>query len=142
MDLLLICNHALANSLLTNLTMAKEAKNAGLDAGVLFTSEALQAITEGVFTWPRELMEQRLRFKIVDNGKTMGIPAKGRGDGRQVDVLQLVTEAKAASIPMFACPLWTGLLGFQGKIPQGIQEIDIPTMLKMLQEAKSIIGAF
>ena len=142
MDLLLICRDALASSLVSNMLMATEAKKAGVDAGVIFTQEALAAISGGTFVWPQGLTGQSTRFKMADNAKAMGLPIMGgKGDGRQIDVRQLVVMAKEAGVSMFACPMWTGLLGLQGKLPQGIAELESDKLLKMLQETKIVIGA-
>ncbi len=143
MDILLICRDALASSLIGNLLVAMEAKKAGTQVGVLFTGEALAAVVGGTFSWPRELQGQELRFKMTDIAAGMGLPTTGgRGDGRQIDVRKVVGKAKEAGVPMFGCPVWVGLLGLKGKLPDGINEIDVPTALKTLKEAKEVIGSF
>lgn len=143
MDLLLICRDALSSSLLSTTLTATEAKKAGVDVGVLFTEEALAAVCGGTFAWPTGLTGQELRYRMADNAKAMGIPTMGgKGDARQIDIRQLVGMAKEGGIPMFACPVWAGLLGLQGKLPQGIAEVDAPTLLKMIAETKTIIGSF
>lgn len=141
MDALLICRDALASSLISNLVSAMEAKKAGMDVAVLFTQEALSAATGGVFHWTPELTGQETRYKMADNAATLGLPTTGRGDSRQIDVKQLIPKAKEAGVPMFACPVWTGLLGLSGKLPEGMKEVDLPTLFKMTQETKTVIGS-
>ncbi|MFA4915614.1 MAG: hypothetical protein WC560_02945 [Syntrophales bacterium] len=143
MDLILICRDALANSLVGNLVLAMEAKKAGTDVGVIITEEALAAMTGGTFCWPRELKEQVMRYKMADNAAAVGLTTQGgRGDGRQINLRQLITAAKEAGVPMFACPVWTALLGLKGNLPEGIKEVELPEALKMITEAKKVIGSF
>lgn len=141
MDVLFICRDALASSLMGNLLTAMAAKKAGENVGVVFTQEALMAAAAGTFGWPRELAGQELRFKITDNAAAMKLPTTGgRGDGRQVDVRKLIGVAKEAGVPMFACPIWTALLGLKGKLPEGIKEVDTPALMKMINEARNVVG--
>lgn len=141
MDMILICRDALASSLLTNLVTAIEAKRSGVDVGVLFTEEALTAICRGVFLWPRELREQEVRYKMADNAKQADIPIWGRGQWRQIDAFSLLSKAAEAGVPMFACPLWTGLLELDGEIPRGVTALNHTELLEMLRNARTVIGA-
>ena len=142
MDTLLICRDALANSLVGNLVVAMEAKKAGMDVGVVFTQGALNvACGNGVFNWSPGLTGQVNRYKMADNAATLGLPTTGRGDSRQIDVKQLIPKAVEAGVPMFACSAWIGLLGLAGKLPDGMKEVDMPTLFKMVQEAKVVIGS-
>jgi predicted peroxiredoxin len=144
MDMLFICRDALASSLISNLLLAIEAKRAGVDVGVVFTQEALQAVAGGNFNWPSELTGQETRYKVTDNAAAMGLNLPtmgGRGEGRQIDVPKIIPMAKEAGVPMFACPLWEGLLGLKGKLPEGVKEMDVAAILSALREAKTIIGS-
>ena len=142
-EMVLVCKDNLASSYVSNLLLAMEAKKAGNDVSVLFTGEALSPITGGIFYWPSGLTGQEARYKMADNAKNSGIPTTGgKGDGRQIDVRALITQAKEAGVPMLACPLWVGLLGLQGKLPEGVTEIDFPGMLKLLTEAENVVGSF
>lgn len=141
MDILFICRDALASSLMGNLLTAMAAKKAGENVGVVFTQEALMAAVAGTFSWPRELAGQELRFKMTDNAAAQGLPTTGgRGDGRQIEVRKLIGRAKEAGVPLVACPLWTGLLGLKGKLPEGMKEVDVPELMKMMKEAKAVVG--
>lgn len=142
MDMLLICRDALASSLIGNLKIAIAAQKTGQKVGVLFTGEALSALNNGTFLWPRELREQDLRLAMADNAGSQGIPITGRGEARQIDIWQLLEQAKAEHLPMYACPLWSALLGIINHLPPGIQDLDMPAALKLIGEAKNVIGSF
>ncbi len=140
MNLLLICSDASAASLTSNLLWAMEARSGGESVAVLFSAEALAAFSDGVFLWPRELSKQTTRLTIADSAKAQELPLMLRGEARQLHVLDLVTRAQEAGVPIYADPVWTDLLGLRGKLPDGIQELDRAGGLKMLGEAKTVIG--
>lgn len=142
MDMLLICRDALASSLVGNLKIAMTAQKNGQKVGVLFTGEALSALNNGTFLWPRELREQDLRLKMADNAGSQGIPITGRGEARQIDIWQLLEQAKAKQLSIYACPVWSSLLGMNNDLPPGIQSLDVPAVLKLIGEAKNVIGSF
>ena len=141
MDLLLICKDALANSIVDNLLISMEAKKAGMDVGVLFTQEAVVALAGESISWSPALTGQDTRLAMVKNGAAMEVPVAGSGQGKQLDTRQLVVKAKEAGIPLYASPVWTSLLGLQGKLPTTLTEIDMPTTLKTIQEAKTVVGS-
>ncbi len=143
MDILFICRDALGSSMVTNVALAIEAKKGGMDVGVLFTEEALAAATYGVFRWPQELLGQEIRHKMADNAAGVGIPTTGgRGAARRIDAQASIMKAKESGVTMFASPIWVTLLGISGKLPEGIGEVSLADELKMLKEAKTIIGSF
>ena len=142
MDILLICRDALASSLLGNLLMAVEAHKAGKKIAVMFTEEALAALSTGAFLWPQALQAQPIRLAMANNASDLDIPIMLRGEGRQVNALGMVEKARQAGVPMYACPTWSQLLDVKGKLPEGIDEMDLPTALKTLGEAKQVIGRF
>ncbi len=142
MKLVFICKDGHANSLLSNLVMAMEAKKGGADVGVMFTEEALAALTVGTFLWPVGLHGSAIRWTAADAAKAMGLPIMGRGQGRQIDAVNIVGQAEKAGLAMFACPLWTKLLNVGDKLPKGIKQIDMPAALKKLSEANQVIGNF
>ena len=142
MDVILICRDALASSLLGNLLLAVEAHKAGNKVAVLFTEEALAALSTGAFLWPQALQGQPIRLAMADNASALDIPIMLRGEGRQVNALGMVEKAHQAGVPMYACPTWSQLLGVKGKLPEGVAEMDLPTALKTLGDAKQVIGSF
>ena len=81
-DIVFIVRDALASSLVGTLLAALEAKENGLDVGVLFTQEALAAVAGGSFIWPRELSGQEMRYALADRGKALGLPVAGRSESR------------------------------------------------------------
>lgn len=143
MDLLFLCRDALGTSVITNVNLAIEAKKSGMDVGILFSGAALEAATEGVFRMPPELLEQDMRFKLADNAVAAGVPtAGGRGAARRIDAQASITKAKENGVAMFASPLWVTLLGYDGKLPGEIHQISQADELKMLKEAKKVIGSY
>lgn len=141
MDLLLVCKDASASSLVANLLWAMQARRAGVDAAVLFSSEALAGFNSGTFLWPRELMLQDARLAMADGAKAQDLPIMLRGEGRQLDFHGVFARAQQSGLPMYADPIWTDLLALRGKLPAGIVELDVAAGLKVLQEAKTVIGS-
>ncbi len=141
MDLVFIQREALANSLLSNLLLAIEAKKGGAQVGVIFTGEALAAMNGGVFLWPRQLTGEA-RLRIGENAANLGIPLMGRGEGKQVNAAQVIVQAREVGVLLYACPVWAKLLGLSGKLPEKVTELGYAEALKMMQEAKSVIGSY
>ncbi len=141
MDMLLILRDALASSLVGGLLVALKAKEAGQKVAVLFTQEALAALVQGSFEWPRELSGQEMRLGLADRAKGAGIPILGRGEGRQIDAKGLVSQAQEAGVVLYACPVWSSLLGLEDKLPDGVQALDTAAALKLIQDAKQVIGS-
>lgn len=140
MDLLLILRDALASSVVGNLLTAMAAKNAGRRVGVLFTQEALAAFARGSFEWPRELSGQEMRLTMADRGAGAGVPLLGRGEGRQLDPKGLISAARDAGVVLYACPIWTSLLGLDGKLPDSLQAVEIGALTALMEEAKQVVG--
>lgn len=140
MDLLFILRDALASSLVGTLLTATAARAAGREVGVLFTQEALAAIVRGSFEWPRELSGQAMRLVIADHGAAAGLPLLGRGEGRQLDAKGVVAVAREAGVGMYACPVWSSLLGVEGTLPAGLEPLDTTGLLDMIGGARRIVG--
>ena len=140
MDLLLLLRDALASSLVGSLLTAMHASKAGQQVGVLFTQEALAAVAQGSFEWPRELSGQEMRLTMADRGKDLGIPLLGRGEGRQLDAKGLISQAQEAGVVLYACPIWSSLLALENELPQGMLTPDTPAVLRLIQDAKKVIG--
>ena len=140
MDLLFILRDALASSLVGSLLTATEARKAGREVGVLFTQEALAAAARGSFEWPRELCGQEMRLTIADRGAAAGLPLLGRGEGRQLDVKRLISSAHDAGVHLYACPIWSSLLGLEGKLVHGMQSVDTAALLNIIEGAKRVVG--
>jgi predicted peroxiredoxin len=140
MDLLLIQRDALSSSLAGGLVMALNARKAGQEVGVVFTQEALAAVAGGSFGWPRELSGQEKRRTIADRGASAGLPILGRGEGRQLDTKGLISQAQEAGVLLYACPTWSSLLDLEGKLPGGMRALDTEALLKLIQDAKKVVG--
>jgi predicted peroxiredoxin len=140
MDLLLILRDALASSVAGSLLTAMDARNEGHGVAVLFTQEALAALVGGSFEWPRELSGQDTRMTLADRGAAMGVPLLGRGQGRQLDVKGLVSEAAKAGVVIYACPVWSSLLDLEDRLPEGVSALDRGALAKLLQDTRRVIG--
>jgi peroxiredoxin family protein len=140
MDLLLIVRDALASSLIGSLLTALGAREAGRSVAVLLTQEALAAIARGTFEWPRELSGQEMRLGLADRGAAAGVPLLGRGEGRQLDARGFVGTASAAGVTVYACPIWTALLGLDGKLPDGIQRLEPAAFTALIGDAQQVVG--
>ena len=142
MDILLICRDALEDSLLSNISIAIEAKKNGSEAGVLFTQEALTALAGQSFRWSPLLANRDSKIKVSKNATAMGIQIASERDKRWTDIYRLINSAKEAGISLMACPLWSKLMDVEAKIPSEITIIDYSTFFKEIKEAKTIIGGF
>ena len=142
MDLLLILRDALASSLVGGLLTAINAKKAGREVAVLITQEALAAVARGTFGWPRELAGAEMRLGMAERGAAAGLPVLGRGEGRQLDAKGLISQAREAGVILYACPIWSSLLGLEGKLPDGLQTLEPAAVTGLIQEAKQVVGTF
>jgi hypothetical protein len=141
MDLLLILRDALASSLAGTLLVAIEGVKTGRTVGVLFTEEALAALLNGTFSWPRELSGQEIRWTMADQGASHGLPVSARGQGRQLDVKGLIHQAHEAGVLLYACLLWDSLVSRDSNLPDHIQGVDTSSVVKLLSEAKTVVGS-
>jgi predicted peroxiredoxin len=141
MDLMLICRDGLANSFASNLLSAIDAKKAGMDVGIIFTQEALRCVAgEAPLRWSPALSGQEMRLRIADTALAQGLPILGgKGEGRELDAIALIAQAKEAGVSLFGCPLWAEFLGYD-QLPEGITILEHEDALKQLGEAKKIIG--
>lgn len=141
MDLFFIARDALASSLLGTLLAARDAREAGRTVAVLVTGEALAAAADGTFGWPRELAGQRMRLALADRGgKELGLPLLAKGEGRQLDPKGLLAATIAAGVTVYACPIWSALLGL-GTPPSGFAALDRPGLTRLLAEAGKVVGS-
>lgn len=142
MHTVFILRDALASSLLTTLYYAMETRKQGRTASVIFTGSALQALAQGVFLWPVDLQEQPLKWVIADNAKNMGLPTRGRGQWRQMDVAEMVGQAAKGGVALYACPLWTELLGHKDSLPEGVAKLGTADALALVAKSDKVIGAW
>src|SRR4030065_2128674 len=109
MDLIFLSRDALMNSAIANIGLALEAKKAGMDAGVLFTEEALYAIAGESFRWSPLFQGRDIRARISKNATATGIEGGNQKDNRWTDVSRLLGLARGDGGPLLACPLWVQL---------------------------------
>ena len=141
MDLILIVRDALASALVGTLLAARDARSAGRAVGVVVTGEALAAIAGGSFGWPRELAGQSMRLGLADRGnKDLGLPLAAKGEGRQLDPKALVAATAAGGVPVYACPIWSALLGLDAP-PAGCTTLDRAGLTRLLGETGKVVGA-
>lgn len=140
MDLLVIVRDALASALIGSLLAARDVHAAGRSAGVLVTGEALAAVAQGTFAWPRELAGQRMRLTLADRGAALGVPLLAKGEGRQLDPKALLKETVGMGLPVYACPIWSSLLGLEAP-PAGLALLDRPGLARLLHEAGKVVGS-
>lgn len=141
MDVLLIVRDALASAVVGTLLTARDAHDAGRRVGVLLTGEALAAFARGTFAWPRELAGQAMRLTLADRGgKDLGLPLTAKGEARQLDAKALVAATAATGIPIYACPIWSALLGLDAT-PPGCTALDRAGLTRLLGESGKVVGA-
>jgi len=138
---LFILRDAIASSVVGTMHAAIEARKGGKEAAVLVTQEALAALVRGSFAWPRELAGQEMRLGMASRAASLGLPITGRGEGRQIDVRAMVPLALEAGVRVFACPLWTGLLGLEEGLPPGVERLDAAQAQELITGAQVIIGS-
>jgi hypothetical protein len=141
MDLLLILRDALASSVVGGLLLAMETRKTGREVGVLITQEALAALAGGSFGWPRELSGQEMRLGLADHAAAAGLPPSGRGQGRQIDVKGLFARAREVGVVLYACPIWSALLGLEEKLPDGLERLDAAALCSLIRDSGRVVGS-
>ena len=141
MDLLLIVRDALASAVVGSMLAARDAHESGRKVGVLLTGEALAAYTGGTFAWPRELAGQAMRLGLADRGsKDLALPLLAKGEARQLDPKAVVAATASAGVPVYACPIWTALLGLAAP-PAGCTALDRAGLTRLLTETGKVVGS-
>lgn len=141
MDLLFICRDALENSLIANIAMALEAKRRGKEAGVLFTEEALAALKGRSFSWSPLFLDRPSRIAISRSATAAGLPIASERDDRWTEPARLLAYAREAGVRLLACPVWSRILASDGELPEGIEQVDVDTLMRLLDSAK-VIGTY
>lgn len=141
MDVLLICREGTEDSVAGNVALAKALRESGRDAAVLFTGEALAAISRGPFAWSPLFANREARINISKNAQAQGLPLASERDPRWTDVRRLLRETAADGIDLLACPIWTELLGLDAA-PQGLRKISRQELADALTSARVVIGGY
>ncbi|MDY6835287.1 MAG: hypothetical protein SVY53_10860 [Chloroflexota bacterium] len=142
MEMLLICRNAQESSIIGNVAVAMEAKKSGQDVGVLFTEEALAALAGESMYWPPLFESRDARTRISRNATALGVEVSDVKDARWTDIPRLLKAAKDLGVALFICPIWSQILGVDGRVFDNLSAIDKEAMLKMLSETKTVVGGF
>ena len=144
MELMFISRDAREDSLLGTVMMAMEARKAGADVGILFTGEAIAALSGRSFNWSPLLEDRESRMGISRTAKELGYPLASPRDrrGRWTKPLQLLPAASEAGVRLLACPLWSKLLDAGEKLPEELEQIEVESLVRELRQAQKVIGSF
>jgi hypothetical protein len=142
MDLILICHDADAASVVGNALLASEAAKAGSGAGILFSGDALLGLLKGWFPWPRGFWPQSVRWAVADRAGELGIPIRGKGQWRDIDVGAILEWVRGQNVRFFACPVWGPLLTPDESWPPTIEVLSPGQALTLLKETTTVIGSF
>ena len=128
-EVLIIQSNGYLNSLVTALFTALQLKGLGVDVAVVFDQAAVAALAQRKFDVAPPLA--KYATTIMANVKKAGY---------SVDAMDSVRQCKAAGVPMYACEAWCEFLGVGGKLPPEIEVKGIPFDMKLVAEAKKVIG--
>jgi hypothetical protein len=142
MDLILICRDSDASSVVTNALLAVQARKAGRSAGLLFSGDALLTLRQGSFLWSRRFWPQRIRWGVADRASALGIPVRGKGQWRELDVAAILERARTEGVQFLACPVWMPLLEREISWPEGLEMLGVDQALLLLDETKTVVGSF
>ncbi len=144
MELLFIVRDAREDALLSTVVMAMEAQKAGAETGILFTGEAIAALSGKTFNWAPLLVDWDTRMLVSRTANEMGYPLASPRDKRMrwTKPLQLIPAAKDAGVRLLACPLWSKLLNAEEKLPGELERSDMASVLQELRQAQKVIGTF
>ncbi len=141
MDLLFILRDALGSSAIGTAVAAVDAKRAGRNVSILVTQEALAALCDSSFDWPRALSNPAKRFQLADGGKELGLPVHARGAARKLDPRSTLAWAREAGVVLYACPVWSALLGVANVLPEGLDTLEREAAADLIADAKQVVGS-
>ena len=137
----MICKEGTEDSVVGNVALAKACRAAGRDAAVLFTGEALAAISRGPFAWSRLFAGRDTRMAISKNAQAQGLPLGAERDSRWTDIRRFLRETAGDGVPLLACPIWSGLLGMEDA-PEGLRQISNEELVEALSSAGVVVGSY
>jgi predicted peroxiredoxin len=131
-ETVILCKEGTINSYLSALVIAMNKKKKGEDILVVFMQEGLVALVDKKFRFAPGL--EPYAKDIEKNAAIMGVPS---------DPFELIKEAKSVGVSLYACQAWMKLLG--GKppkftVPEGLQKLELPELIKVLDEAKKVFS--
>ena len=131
-ETVIICSAASSmTSISLNVFTAMQLKGMGQDVALFFDWEALVALADKKFQLSPILAPHQA--EMMKNMQAAGFPT---------DPLEFLKGAKAAGVPIYTCAGTVGFLGIADKVPAEIQPLEIPDVMKLLAEAKKVIGGF
>ena len=128
--------------MLGTVVMALEARKAGAEVGVLFTGEAIAALSGRSFAWSPLLEDWETRMRISRTAKEMGYPLANPKDARWTKPLQLLPAASEAGVRLLACPIWSKLLNIEEQLPGELERLDTSSLIAELRQTPKVIGSF
>jgi len=140
-DVLLICRQGTEDSVTGNVALAKALRESGQEAAVLFTGEALAALSRGPFVWSPLFANREARITISRNAQANGLPLASERDPRWTDVRRLLSETANDGVALLACPIWMDLLGLESA-PHGLRKITRQELVEILGSARAVIGGY
>ncbi len=141
MDVLLICREGTEDSVAGNVALAKALRENGQETAVLFTGEALAALSRGPFAWSPLFASREARITVSKNAQAQGLPLASERDPRWTDVRRLLREMANDGVALLACPIWMDLLGLQDA-PQGLRQISRQELVEILGSTRVVIGGY
>ena len=130
-ETIMLCKEGTINSYLSALVVATNMKKAGEDIAVVFMQEGLAGLVDKKYRYDPGL--EGYAEDIKENAAGMGVPS---------DPFELIKMASGAGVPLYACNAWMKLLGGKPpkfEIPEGLQKLELPDLLKELSAAKKVI---
>jgi hypothetical protein len=142
LDLLLVCHDAEAASVVGNALVAVDAARLGRSTAILFSGEALLALLNGRFQWSRGFWPQVVRWSVADRAQELGLPTRGKGQWRDLDVAALLEWTHDQNVQFLACPAWGSLLAGHKPWPSSLLVLTAPQTMTLLEETKTVVGSF
>lgn len=141
MKALFICRQGTEDTVVGNVALARVWRESGREAAVLFTGEALAALSAGPVQWSPLFQSRPARMTISRNAERLGLPLADPRDGRWTDVRRLLRETASAGVPLWACPIWSALLGIESP-PEGLTAISRERLLEELAASDMVVGGY
>ncbi len=138
----LIARTADEDSLWGTLILADQLSNRNNQVAVVFTAEALDALHEGTLRWSPNLSARDTRAAITRRAVELGYEFNDKSrDPRWTDFRSwLDTYAVEERIRLFACPIWSALLGLDASAVPALERIDNDAYADLLAAADTVIG--
>ncbi len=140
MSAVIICQFALADSILGNVALATELAKRGKSPMVVFTGEALKAVTGQSVAWSPLLQKRPVQIGIIRAATEQGYPLAAEWDKRWADLTRLLQSAREAGVQLVACPIWQTLLGIDSDLPDFIDRTNLDDYLHALESAEFVMG--